>query len=235
MVVTPTVAVRVQPLGRFERKGIGAVGDGPVFIAVRKRVEVGINTAEPVRGGRAANERAGIGLRGVVDKLPDVPKGSSGVQRRVVPIITVAVLVGVVPLRHVIEKCVRFADRMSVPRLVAVQTSGVRVGERIAIRIQAAKPVGRGVPTAKLAVIALKTVQVVSVPIVIGIEPLRWFSGEGVGPVLDTPAAVRVGPAISVAVGAPRAIVGGGPNQADAVVARVHKAVLVRIPVRFID
>ena len=172
LIVTPSVPVRIEPLRWFEREGVRTVVDGPVFIPVGVRVQVAVNASKPVGGRTSSDERAGIRLCGVVDKLTDVPDLSRGVQRRIVPVVAVAVLVGVVPLRGVVSKGVGFANRVGEPRFVAVQSSRVRVGVRVAIGIHAPVPVGRGVASTELTVVALVAVEVVPVAVVVRVQPL---------------------------------------------------------------
>ena len=127
LVIAPSVSVRIKPLRWFEREGIRTVVNRPIFVAIRITVQIGVDASKSVAKGRPTDERTGVGLRGVVNKLPDTPNGPRGIDRRVIPIVAIAVFIGVVPLRSIVSKGVRFAHGMCKPCLVAVQAPGVGV------------------------------------------------------------------------------------------------------------
>ena len=127
LVVAPSVPVGILPLRWFCGESIGAVVNGPVFITVGKRVPVRIHTTVPVAKRITTNERTRIGLCGVVNKLPDVPKPAGIVEPRVGPIVAVAIVVGIVPLRGIKGESVAFTCWMSEPRLNTVEASRVGV------------------------------------------------------------------------------------------------------------
>ena len=151
------------------------------------------------------------------------------------PIVAVPVLIGVVPLRGLERKGVSVAHRVGKPRFVAVQTSRVRVGIRIAVRIHAPVAVRRGIPTTVLTVVALKPIEIVAVAVVVRVKPLRNFARERICTVLDPPTAVGVRPPISIRVRATGAIVCGGPNKVNTVVLGVLESVFVRISIGLVD
>ena len=172
LVVTPSVSVRVKPLRGLYGEGVRTVVNGPVQIAIGIRIAVGVNAPVTVAGGRATNEGACIGLGGVVNELTDVPQHPRVVERRIVPVVTIAVIIGIVPLRRIQSESICSTCRMGKPRFETVQATGVRVGVGIAIRIQTTEAVGRGVAAAVGAVVALVPFEVVAKSVVVGVQPL---------------------------------------------------------------
>ena len=155
LVVSPAVSVGVLPLGRFEWESVRTVVNGPVFITIGKRIHVGVNATVAVGRGGTSYEGARIGLRGVVNKLSDVPQQARFVEGSVVPVVSVAVFIGIVPLGGIESEGVRFPNGMGKPSLVTVQTSRVGVRIRITVRINATEPIGGGVASAELTVVTL--------------------------------------------------------------------------------
>src|SRR6056300_1390574 len=83
--------------------------------------------------------------------------------------------------------------------------------------------------------VALKAFEVVTVPVVVGVQPLRGIVGKSISAVLHTPSPVGVGPTVPVVICASFSVVGGGPHQHDTIVFGVNETVLVRVSVGLVD